>query len=224
MEVDAAQVDSALQTEDVEEHPSDEPHEQLDLREAVLLEWSAGENGKRCLTIVGTVVPSLLPFSPQPPLITALSKNTEVCSALRYGDRKCSRCSAGMCPPGIRFCSWCRVHWIHLHCAPLRVNPEGTTTYLCSGCSAVPWAGQKRTVTPQHCAGCSHLVVDNDSAAYCCGCQRYYHALCAMAINRNERCCFPKDFFEYSSDPRQAWLCAMCCGFGHASETKEARP
>ena len=202
-----AQVESATLMEATDEASSDDSPIQVDRSRVVLLEWSGGANGRRCLTIVGSADPSLLPFSPQPTLITALSKNTEVCQAIRYGDRKCSRCSAGMCPPGIRYCSCCWSHWTHLHCTPLRVNPEGTATYLCSGCSY--WSSRNE-VTPQHCASCSNLVVDNGSAAYCDGCKRYYHALCAMAANKREKRCFPKGFFDYSFDPRPPWLCAIC--------------
>ena len=183
----------------------------LDKKAPVMLMWSPGEDGLRCLTIVGTVDSTLLPCKPPPTLITALSKNTSVCPELRFSDQKCSRCFAGMCPPGIHFCTGCWGHWIHIHCAPISLSPAGTVKFLCLGCTA----NRSYHVTtpvppPQYCAGCSHLVVDNDSAAHCGGCQKYYHALCAMACSSLGSGCFPKEFFSYSSTPRTSWRCATC--------------
>ena len=183
----------------------------LDKGAPVMLMWSPGEDGSRCLTIVRTVDSTILPCKPQPSLITALSKNTSVCPELRFGDQKCSRCFAGMCPPGIHYCTGCWGHWIHIHCAPISLHPSGTVKFLCLGCTAHKSYHVAAPVPPlQYCVGCSHLVVDNDSAAYCGGCQRYYHALCAMACSPLGSGCFPKEFFSYSSTPRASWRCATC--------------
>ena len=145
-------------------------------------------------------------------LLTALSKGALICPELSHGDQKCSRCSAGMCPPGIRYCTACHRHWIHIHCAPLFVSWDGRTAFLCQGCkffSRFRHSGSG-PIDSRKCAACLFQVIDNQSGTFCTQCGECLHAVCAIAAHPSAEDCFPAQFFSITDASRPAWYCTRC--------------
>jgi hypothetical protein len=80
----------------------------------IMLEWSTDKDGAAMLVIATGLTTFLPRIGPGRTLLTALSKGASVCEELSRSDQKCSKCLAGMCPPGIRFCTSCYIHWVHI--------------------------------------------------------------------------------------------------------------
>ena len=179
----------------------------------IMLEWSTDAEGASVLVIAaGSTIPAPRVGSGGT-LLTALSKGAHVCQELSHGDQKCSKCLAGMCPPGIRFCTSCKSHWVHIHCTPLLVRGDGIAFYLCQGCKFYARSYMDASTGPFHaqrCASCLKPVVDNSSGTVCGRCNQFFHAVCAMTAHPLAEDCFLPNFFAYSDVPRPQWICVSC--------------
>ena len=178
----------------------------------IMLEWTTDAAGAPILVIAESSTFPAPRAGPGRMLLTALSKGALICPELSHGDQKCSRCSAGMCPPGIRYCTVCHRHWIHIHCAPLFVSWDGKAAFLCQGCkfySRFRHSGSG-PIDSRKCAACLFQVIDNQSGTFCTQCGECFHAVCAIAAHPSAEDCFPAQFFSITDASRPAWYCTRC--------------
>ena len=178
----------------------------------IMLEWTTNSEGSPILVISeGSSLPAPR-LGPGRTLLTALSKGAHICPELSHGDLKCSKCLAGMCPPGIRYCVSCYKHWMHLHCTPLLLSQDGSACFLCQSCkffSRLRNSGHG-PVDSRKCASCAVWVIDNSSGTFCKRCGECFHALCAIAAHPLAEGCFQARFFSITDAPRPDWFCVGC--------------
>ena len=171
----------------------------------IALEWALTPDGEHLLTVRDRPETHCRSETIR---LTSRQKGVLRSAELQRMESQCSICRVGMCPPSIKRCPRCKIHWVHRYCVPLGLNHSGGTNYFCSGCKSAfkgPW---EMPDTP--CGECGCDVVDHDSSVRCSKCWRSWHVLCLVAGNPTTHAGLLPTHFQREDVRAEPWSCRGC--------------